>query len=241
MEQNIKFSIVIPARDEERYIGKCLESIEEASKPYPNQVEVIVVINRCTDRTEEIAKEHNAVIVHNDSKCLSKIRNAGAREARGEILITIDADSTMSPNMLTEIDRLLNTGKYIGGGVKIIPERISVGIFVSMIIIFYPLVLLYRISGGLFWCYRKDFIMIGGFDESIVSAEDIDFALRLKAYGKKQGKRFKTIRRANIRTSCRKFDKFGDWFIFRNPKLFLRILQGKNQKDADELYYDIER
>ena len=83
--------------------------------------------------------------------------------------------------------------------------------------------------------------MIGGFDESIVSAEDIDFALRLKAYGKKQGKRFKKIRRANIRTSCRKFDKFGDWFIFRNPKLVLRILQGKNQKDADELYYDIER
>ena len=100
MGQDIKFSIIIPARDEEKYIGKCLESIGEASKSYPNQVEVIVVINRCTDRTEEIARAHNAIIVRNDSKCLSKIRNAGARAARGEILITIDADSTMSPNML---------------------------------------------------------------------------------------------------------------------------------------------
>ena len=241
MEQDVKFSIVIPARDEERYIGKCLESIGEASKSYPNQVEIIVVINRCTDRTEEIARAHNAMIVRNDSKCLSKIRNAGAREARGEILITIDADSTMSPNMLVEVDRLLSAGKYIGGGVRIIPERMSLGILVSLILILYPLVLLYRVSGGLFWCYRKDFFAVDGFDESIVSVEDVDFALRLKAYGKKQGKRFKKITKAYIQTSCRKFDKFGDWFIFRNPKLVLKLLQGKNQKDADVFYYNIER
>ena len=50
-----RFSTIIPAHDEEHFIGLCLESIRVAAEPYPNQVEVIVVLNRCSDRTEEIA------------------------------------------------------------------------------------------------------------------------------------------------------------------------------------------
>ncbi|MFO7674465.1 MAG: hypothetical protein R6V74_12220, partial [Lutibacter sp.] len=46
-------------------------------------------------------------------------------------LVTIDADSRMSRNMLTEIDRLLRTGKYIGGGVAVWPERWSLGIVLT--------------------------------------------------------------------------------------------------------------
>jgi GT2 family glycosyltransferase len=104
-----------------------------------------------------------------------------------------------------------------------------------------PLVVRYRVSGGLFWCLREDFEAIGGFNESFVSVEDLDFATRLKAYGKSRGKKFATIYRSHIVTSCRKFDTFGDWFLIRDPGFVRRIFTGKSQQDADRLYYDYKQ
>ena len=52
------FSVVIPAHNEEQYIGKCLEAVEAAAKAVlPCTTEIIVVTNRCTDRTDEIARK----------------------------------------------------------------------------------------------------------------------------------------------------------------------------------------
>ena len=236
----MKFSVIIPAHNEEALIGSCLESIKAAAKNDANDTEIIVALNRCTDRTEEIAREYGAIIVREDRRNLATIRNTAARYASGKIIVTIDADSRMSTTMLAEIEKNLSTGKFIGGGVVILPERMSLGIFVSLLAIL-PAVLIYRVSGGLFWCYRKDFRILSGFNESLVSAEDIDFARRLKSYGKRKGKRFKTITKAHIVTSCRKFDEFGDWFLIKNPRLVWKIFKGKDQKAADWLYYDVNR
>ena len=211
-----RFSILIPARNEEDFLPKCLDSIRVAATPFPDQVETIVALNRCTDHTEEIALKHGAKVVHEDGRNLARIRNAAARAATGEIVITIDADSQMTDNMLVEIDRLLRTGRFIGGGVTIRPERWSLGILVTVLLLA-VLLLRRRVSGGLFWCLRKDFEAIGGFNENLVSLEDLDFAKRLKAYGKSKGRRFTTIKRAHIITSCRKFDTFGDWYLVKKP------------------------
>lgn len=235
-----RFSILIPAREEEQLLPRCLESIKVAAAPFPNRVEIIVAVNRCTDRTEQIAVEHGAKVVHEDAKCLARIRNAAAKAATGEIIVTIDADSRMSSNMLVEIDRLLRTGKYIGGGVMVLPERWSLGI-VATAVILSVVMIRHRVSGGLFWCLRQDFEAMGGFNESYVSVEDLDFAKRLKAQGKATGRRFKTITKAHIVTSCRKFDTFGDWYLVRNLGLVRRIFTGKSRKDADDFYYDVKR
>ncbi len=234
------FSVLIPARNEEQYLPGCLESIEAAAIPFPDRVEIIVALNRCTDHTEEIALKHGVKVVHDDSRNLARIRNAAAEAATGEIIITIDADSRMTANMLVEIDRLLQTGKYVGGGVTIRPERWSCGILLTVLLLA-VLLLWRRVSGGLFWCLRKDFEAIGGFNENLVSLEDLDFAKRLKAYGKSQGKRFTTIKKAHIITSCRKFDAFGDWYWLLNPRLVRRILRGQSQEDANHFYYDVRR
>ena len=146
----------------------------------------------------------------------------------------------MSANMFVEIAANISTGKYIGGGVMIRPERWSVGILMSVLTVV-PFLLIHRVSGGLLWCRRSEFEAIGGFNEALVSAEDIYFAKRLKAYGKNKGQRFKTISRAHIITSCRKFDTFGDWYLFKNPGLVWKIMQGRNRKAADLFYYDTER
>jgi len=243
-EKKVKFSVVIPAHNEEKYIAKCLDSIVKASAPYNDQVEIIVVLNRCTDRTEEIALSYGCVIVREDAKNLSKIRNAGAKIAKGDILITIDADSWMSDTMLIEIEKHLVSGKYIGGGVMMKQERMSLGMMAStlaLLLVAIPTFIRYGfVSLGLFWCFKEDFDAIKGFDENRIMAEDGDFALRLKEHGKAMGKKYGTITKAHIITSSRKFDRFGDWVFVKKPQILLAYLNGRNRKCADEFYYDVK-
>lgn len=234
------FSVLIPARNEERFLGACLDSIHAAARRIDGAVQVVVCLNRCTDRTEAIARERGATLAYDDSRNLARIRNAAARVATGQYLVTIDADSTMSPNMLATIHRKLQNPRIVGGGVLILPERWSIGIFLTGVALA-PIALWHRISAGLFWCRRSDFDAIGGFDERVISAEDIDFARRLRAHGRARGQRFVTLARAHIRTSCRKFDAFGDWYFLRNPRLFVTLLRGRDQRAADGFWYEVER
>lgn len=233
-------SIIIPARNEELYLPAALDSIQRAAACCDEAVEIVVVINRCSDRTQRIAEERSCVVVKDDSKNLSKIRNSGAKRSSGNILVTMDADSRMSVNMLSEIIRVLREEPVVGGGVCMLPERWSLGILATGLALA-PIALRYGISGGLFYCRRETFWAIRGFDERLVSVEDIDFARRLRAYGKEHGLRFKTIFRAQITTSCRKFDRFGDWYLLKHPKEFIELLRGKNQELANKIWYDFER
>ena len=235
-----KISVIIPAHNEEKYIGKCLDSISRAISNIDVPVEIIVALNRCTDRTEDIAKSYKAITVKEDEKNIAKIRNTGVKVSTGDALVTIDADSWMTPNILKEVILKLKSGKYIGGGVRIKPERLSAGILFSLLMVV-PYMLKARISAGMFWLYKRDFETIGGFDESHVSVEDYYFALKLKAYGKKKNLKYGTIRKEHIITSCRKFDQFGDWYLLKNPKLVKEIFKGTNQKAANGFYYDINR
>ncbi|TPV47261.1 glycosyltransferase [Bacillus dicomae] len=238
LKEAVKFSIIIPAHNEEKYIRKCLDSIAKASEAYKDQTEVIVVLNRCTDKTEEIAKSYNCITLNNNDKNLSKIRNARAEIASGEIIITIDADTLMTESMLSNVDKYLASGKYIGGGVTGKFERISLGIFVSAMLKIIPLLLKYgAVSVGIFLCYRKDFMAINGFNENMLMAEDADFAKRLKKWGKQNNKKFGTIKNGML-TSCRRFDTYGDWALLKNPKIILAYLRGNDKKYADKTYYD---
>lgn len=229
-------SVITPAHNEERFIGKCLCAVQAAAKEVSEEVEHIVVLNCCTDRTGEIASESGARVITEDSRNLSRIRNKGVEVSKGDIIMTIDADSEMTSNMMREVLRSLDSGKYIGGGVRIIPERMSLGILCSLLVVA-PFVLWNGVSAGMFWCLRKDFEGIGGFDEKLVCIEDIDFGKRLKKYGKIQGKRYCTIQKAHIVTSCRKFDQFGDWYFVKNPMVVYRIFK-RDQKQAKQFYYD---
>ncbi|HEY8910731.1 MAG TPA: glycosyltransferase [Desulfosporosinus sp.] len=237
-ERNMKFSIIIPAYNEEKLIGRCLDSIAAASVPYQDRVEVIVVLNRCTDRTEEIARSHHCIIVKEDRKNMSIIRNAGAKVARGEIIATIDADSQMTDNMLTEIDEKLLTGEYIGGGVTWKFERLPLGVLLQGLILI-PIIIKYRgVTAGILWCFKKDFNAINGFNESQRMLEDVDFGSRLKKWGQRCGKKYGTITKAKMIVSLRKADVDGNWILYKHPKWLLAYLKGNVEKYADESFYD---
>ena len=57
----VHISVVIPAHNEEKYIKRCIDSIKYADSVFPGNTEIIVVCNRCTDHTADIAKENGAV------------------------------------------------------------------------------------------------------------------------------------------------------------------------------------
>lgn len=244
MIENCLFSVIVPAHNEEQYIGKCLQAIRTAEEQTESgSVQIIVVANRCTDKTAEIAAQYGAEVIENQDKCIASIRNAGAKAAAGEILVTVDADTCIAPETFTEIRTLLESGRYIGGGAVPTFDRASLGIAVStfyVLLQMLPEIIRCRgmLSGAVFWCRKSDFDAVGGFDPSLVSLEDLDFAKRLKQYGKERGKKYGTLK-SKIYTSARKFDQFGDWYLIKNRKLTKRIFTGKDREAADQYYYDV--
>ncbi|MGJ8726589.1 MAG: glycosyltransferase [Roseibacillus sp.] len=233
-------SIVIPAHNEEQFLPKCLVGVKQAEAFSKIEVEVIVVLNRCSDGTEAIACEAGAKIVREDEANLSKIRNAGAAVATAPILVTCDADSVPHKWTFEVIQEKLATGKFVGGGSFTLPERWSLGIFFSVGSVM-PYLIWHGVSFGLFWCQTRDFRAIGGFNEELVSIEDLDFAKRLKAHGKATRRRFGTNVQAPLTTSCRKFDQFGDWYLFLNPRFVWRVFRGTDREAANQFWYEVGR
>ena len=237
---SISFSTIIPARNEEKYLPGCLEALRASAEVADCDLEVIVVVNRSTDKTEQIARDAGCIVVHAEEKNLSIIRNAGVSKASNQYVITIDADSKVYPGMFTDLLRELSDEGVVGGGVMMYPDRYSAGIVLTGIMLL-PIVFWHGISGGLFFFRKEDFEAISGFDESLVSVEDIDFAKRLRDHGKLSGRKFKTLWHSYIITSTRKFDRFGDWYFLLRPWLLWRLFGGKDKKAANLVWYDFER
>ena len=248
MTESSLISVVIPAHNEEDYIPACLEAVKRAASVLPDAgpdgVETVVVANRCTDRTAEIAAGFGAKVVENDARSIAQVRNAGVRASRGGIVVTVDADSVMSEKALREVREMLESGRFIGGGTPVRFDRMSAGIFFSAMYVAWNLIpVMLRnkaaLSGGMFWLYRRDFDALGGFDETLVSLEDMDFAVRLNRLAVSRGLKYGTLKRSCIVTSSRKFDTFGDWYLIRNRKLTKRIFTGRDREAADAFYYDV--
>ncbi len=89
-----KISLIICAYNEEKYIGSCLEHVQKNA--HDNFFEIIVVDNASTDTTKEIASRfHNVRVVEEIQKGLTRARQRGFLEAKGDVLAYIDADTQM--------------------------------------------------------------------------------------------------------------------------------------------------
>ena len=118
----MRFSVVIPAYNEAKFLPRLLESIKVAASNYsggPNkteaQIEMVVADNDSTDGTAEVASQHGARVVHVAKRRIAAARNGGARAASGEILCFIDADSAIHPNTFNEIERVMRNRFYVHG------------------------------------------------------------------------------------------------------------------------------
>ena len=236
-------SVIIPAHNEEKYIARCIRSIKKSASLFKGNVEIIVVCNRCTDRTGEIAESLGASVLTNEDRCIAKVRNTGIAAAKGKIIVTIDADNRMTVGTLNEIYRLLKSGRYIGGGAPIRFERYSFPLWCNDIMcrVSFAVTGLYS---GMFWAKKETFDAIGGFVDK-KAMEDIATAKLLKEYGKKKGKKYTTLRKNVLINSTRKYDDMGDWLYFKlmiqNAGSLIKAAFGDTSgvdKMLDDLFYE---
>jgi len=210
-----RFSVVIPAYNEERLLGRLLDSLAIARTAHgpADAIEVIVADNVSTDRTAEIAASRGCRVVSVEKRVIGAVRNGGARVARGEFLAFVDADTQIHPRTFIEIDKALATGRIVGGATGAMLERRSLGIALVYLTLV-PIALFTGMDTGVVFVRRQDFEEIGGYDETRLVAEDIAFLLALKRLGKSRGQRLKRVTSAKVIVSTRKFDEFGDWHYF---------------------------
>ena len=100
-EKRPYFSVVIPCYNEEDYIEKTIRSLKAQNTKV--DYEIIVVDNNCVDSTASIARKLGAKVVVEKEPGICAARQAGTNAARGEIVISTDADTTFSPNWLDNI------------------------------------------------------------------------------------------------------------------------------------------
>lgn len=212
----VRYSLVIPARNEEKYLPRVLESARRAVECYrggAGRIEVIVADNVSTDSTAAIALGFGARVVTVEKRIIGAVRNGGARAAEGEYLCFADADNPLHEETFNELDRLLSKRGIAGGGLGVMPERWSAGLAVMYALFYVPLVLMIGINGGVVFCRRSDFERIGGYDESLLFAEDVRFMLALKRLARSRGQRLAADSRARVKLSTRKFDHRGQWHM----------------------------
>jgi len=209
----IRFSLVIPAHNEEQFLPRLLDSVNTARKQWrrgPAAIEVIVADNVSSDRTAAVAEERGCRVVEVEERRIASVRNGGAAVAGGEILCFVDADSEIHPDTFNAIEDSLATGRVVAGATGVRMERWSLGIAVTWAI-FMPMVWLTRMDTGVVFCQREDFLAIGGYDERRFFAEDVQFLWDLRRIGRKRKQRLTRLRTVKALGSTRKFDLHGDW------------------------------
>ena len=199
-------SIIIPTLNEEGYLPKLLESIKKQRR---KDLEIIVADAGSQDTTKEIAKEYGCIIVKGGLPAVG--RNAGAKVAKGDILIFADADIVF-PNDFFKKGLLEFEERKLGiASVLLELEEKSYSLGVN---IFYniPVLLLEKIlpHGAMaIIVSKKIFNTVGGFDESIKIAEDMYFVRQATKYGT-----FGFLRSVKILTSARRYLKDNYFFMY---------------------------
>ena len=193
-----KLSLIIPAYNEAKYITPTLESVARARRKFEEttgeQMEVIVVDNDSTDRTADIARGFGSKVVPFEKHQIAAVRNAGAKAARGEYLAFVDADRSILPeDSFVEIADNLADETVYGGGTAFRPEKWSV--LVWFFVMFFRLFcLVFGVGFVLYYLRRADFDALGGWNEALYMAEDMDLSFRMKRAAKAAGRTIRNLR-----------------------------------------------
>ena len=225
-----ELSIVIPAHNEEAFLGPTLEAIAVAVAALDVAAEVIVVDDASTDRTAEIARRHGARVVTAAVRHIAAARNAGAREATGDMLVFVDADTTITPRILRAAVETMRGGA-VGGGASAHFET-SAPRWAHGAIAFAAWILRRAgwAAGCFFFARREAFERAGGFDERYYASEEIHTSRALKRLG-----RF-VILRDSVLTSARKSEHYS---MLRSLWLMTGVLRpgGLRRREGLEFWY----
>ena len=244
IKPSMKVSIVIPAYNEEKWLGKTLDAVSKIN--YSN-FEVIVVDNASSDKTSQIVQEYmkknpRLKLIHESKKGLLNAREAGRKAATGDIIAQLDADCLPKANWISkavkhfsdpEIVAVTGPYRYYDA-----PKAMRIATSIGQDVIYWPAsVIISAIghgsvcTGGNFFIRASALEQIGGYDTSIdFYSEDSDTSYRLSQIGK-------VLYRPNlgVDSSARRFKAFGFGELNkRYTEAFLTVIQGKKLKNNEE-------
>jgi len=195
-------SVVIPCRNEEKFIAQCLDSLIEQDFPKEN-LEVLVVDGTSEDRTREIVRSYSQKysfikLLDNPKKFTPSGLNIGIKAARGKVIVRMDAHAGYGKDYISKcVHYLKETGAdNVGGIIKTLPaENTLMARAVALVLShFFGAASYFRLGskkprladtvfGG---CFKREvFDRVGLFDERMIRSQDIEFNKRLKRAGGK--------------------------------------------------------
>ena len=229
-------SFVVPAWNEERWLPSTLAAIRVAADSTGRPFEIIVADDGSDDATAAIARSAGARVVTVAHRQIAATRNSGAREAAGDILFFVDADTQVTAEVVRGALGVLDAGAVGGGsGVRFdgrtpLWSRLTIA---GVVAVFRRL----RLAAGCFlFCRRADFEAVGGFDEALYASEEIELSRALGRRG-----RFVVLRDAVV-TSARKVRAYGGR---EHLGLLLRLMiagkSGVKSRKLLKLWYEAPR
>jgi len=199
----IVVSVIIPCRNEEKFIGKCLDSLIRQDYPKDN-LEILVVNGDSEDRTGEIVKTYSEKypfikFLNNPKKYTSFGLNIGLKQSRGDIIIRMDAHAGYEKDYVSKCVKYLNeyNADDVGGVMKTLPSKNTLFAKAIAISLSHPFGAgnsyfrtgvekpkwVDTVFGG---CYKREvFDKIGLFNENLLRSQDMELNLRLKKAGGK--------------------------------------------------------
>ncbi|RLI97854.1 MAG: glycosyl transferase [Candidatus Aenigmatarchaeota archaeon] len=200
-------SIIVPTLNEEKYIENCLKSI--SNQDYDGKYEIIVSDGGSKDKTVKIARKYADKVIICEKRGISYGRNRGAKEAKGDILVFVDADTILLFDTISKLVKPFRKKKVVGSTCPVLPLSPKAGDF-----------LLYWIANqfvsrslksskpqvfGICCAYRKEaFERVNGFDERLKTLEDLDLAERISKLGE-----IVLVEDTFVLTSPRRIKKWG--------------------------------
>lgn len=239
-----KISVIVPAFNEEKLIGKSLGAINEACGAFSEanfEHEVVVCDNNSTDRTAELARAAGARVVFEPVNQIARARNAGAGAAVGDWLVFVDADSFPSRRLFSETARAITCGRVLAGGAPVKMDEFHWrGWFFGML---WNLISRLRrwAAGSYIFVETAAFRQLGGFDQSLYASEEIELSIRLNKLARSTGRRV-VILRAPMITSARKLKiysrkELGRFLVRAAFRPFATI----KDREACSIWYDGRR
>ncbi len=195
-------SIIIPMRNEEKFVGTCLNSVLNQLDALP-QCEVLCVDGASTDKTRELILQYSTMdprvkLVDNPQRIVPTGMNSAIQRSRGDIIIRLDCHARYAPDYFRNcIDVLKRTGAdNVGGYIDTVPSndsRTSRSIAAASSSRFGVGGSTFRTGGGEqevdtvpFGCFRPDvFDRFGMYDERLVRNQDIELNSRIRRGGGK--------------------------------------------------------
>lgn len=182
----VTFSVVIPAYNEEKYIGRTLSALRNQTF---KDFEIIVKDGKSQDQTIKIARKFTKKVFSQKDTSAADARNQGASHATGQILVFIDADTALPPDTLAHFSELMKNEGIVGISCRKVPqsnktldrlmyEFVNISTYVSAML---------RIGGAhgnLMILRRYAFEQVGGFNPNIIVAEEQDLVRRATKYGR---------------------------------------------------------